>query len=73
MATDTAGGTLAASTQRTILGILLAILWAGLGATVPSVLGEGLLGTVALIVLTVVLGAAIVALLIEGIREGQKE
>lgn len=72
MATDTDTGTLASSAQRTILGILLAMLWVGLGMTVPSMLGNGLPGTAALILLTVVIGAAIVALFVEGIHEGQK-
>ena len=71
MATDTDGGTLASSVQRTILGILLLFLWYGLGATAMEILGNGLVGMAAVILISVVISVLIVGLLVEGIREGQ--
>ncbi|WEL22418.1 hypothetical protein [Halorhabdus sp. BNX81] len=72
MATQSSADLLASSIQRTILGVLLAMVWVGLGVTVPAVLGGGVPGTIAVVVLTVLFVAALVALFVEGIREGQK-
>lgn len=70
MASQSPADLLASSVQRTVLGVLIGVLWIGSMMTIPTAVGEGLPGTAAGLLLTIVAGGVIVALFIEGVREG---